>query len=103
MLYNTKYSKGHCGGDTLTNHPNKEEICKKVAASKFGGRNPHARAVVAHNVKTDETLEFDSIQECSDYLHCQTHHAVSKRCGGIIKMLYRDEWEFHYKTCIDQA
>lgn len=29
QIYNTKLEKGKCGGDTLTNHPNYQIICKK--------------------------------------------------------------------------
>ena len=103
QLYNLRFTKGKCGGDTLTDNPNLMKIKQKISDSKRGGKNPQAVPVIAHNVRTGETLMFDSVQECSDALGCQTHDAVSRRCGGIIKKLYHDEWEFHYKTCIDQA
>ncbi|WP_297993255.1 GIY-YIG nuclease family protein [uncultured Clostridium sp.] len=38
--YNTKNSIGKCGGDTLSNHPNKELISKKISNSKIGDKNP---------------------------------------------------------------
>lgn len=38
--YNTKNSIGKCGGDTLSNHPNKELISKKLSESKLGDKNP---------------------------------------------------------------
>lgn len=38
--YNTKDSIGKCGGDTLSNHPNKELISKKLSESKLGDKNP---------------------------------------------------------------
>ena len=38
--YNSKASKGKCGGDTLSNHPNKKAISEKIRASKIGDKNP---------------------------------------------------------------
>lgn len=38
--YNSKNSIGKCGGDTLSNHPNKELISEKIRESKLGDRNP---------------------------------------------------------------
>lgn len=38
--YNTKNTKGKCGGDTLSNHPNKKAISEKLRQSKLGDKNP---------------------------------------------------------------
>lgn len=38
--YNSKNCKGKCGGDTLTNHPNREDICKRISKQKMGDNNP---------------------------------------------------------------
>jgi len=38
--YNSKNSIGKCGGDTLSNHPNREEISNKISKSKLGDKNP---------------------------------------------------------------
>lgn len=38
--YNSKAVKGKCGGDTLSNHPNKEAISEKIRQSKLGDKNP---------------------------------------------------------------
>ena len=38
--YNSKAVKGKCGGDTLSNHPNKEKISEKIRQSKLGDKNP---------------------------------------------------------------
>lgn len=38
--YNSKAVKGKCGGDTLSNHPNKTTISEKIRQSKLGDKNP---------------------------------------------------------------
>lgn len=38
--YNSKSKQGKCGGDTLSNHPNRKLICEKIRQSKLGDRNP---------------------------------------------------------------
>ena len=38
--YNSKAVKGKCGGDTLSNHPNKDLISKKISNSKIGDKKP---------------------------------------------------------------
>lgn len=38
--YNSKNSKGKCGGDTLSNHPDIESISQKIRVSKLGDNNP---------------------------------------------------------------
>lgn len=38
--YNSRAVKGKCGGDTLSNHPNKNIISEKIRQSKIGDKNP---------------------------------------------------------------
>lgn len=93
--YNTKNSKGKCGGDTLSNHPNKKEISEKVSESKKRDKNPHSTPVKAKNMKTNEELFFNSMIEAQLYFNLPNHDAISKRCRGKIKVLLND-WAFAY-------
>ena len=98
-LYNTKFEQGKCGGDTLSQHPNKEKISKKISDSKMGAKNPRARTVQATNIKTGEVLIFGSALECVRNLineNSKDHSPVSRRCRGEIKKPYKDEWLFTY-------
>lgn len=94
--YNTKNVIGKCGGDTLTNHPNLEEIKKKISESKLGGKNPNARKVKAINIETLEELEFNSFSECQQCLNIPRHDIIGRRCSGKIKKPYLDKWNFCY-------
>ena len=99
QLYNTKFEQGKCGGDTLSQHPNLKEISKKISDSKMGAKNPRAKAVRAENIITGEILEFGSAQECVRCLISETskdHSPVTRRCRGVIKKPYNNEWIFTY-------
>lgn len=93
--YNTKNSIGKCGGDTLTNHPDLENIKKKLSISKNGISNPHHVAVKALNIRTNEELFFQTMKEAQDYFNLPDHTAISKRCRGITKVVWND-WTFAY-------
>ena len=109
--YNTKSSKGKCGGDTLSNHPNREAICEKIRQSKLGdknpmriyggltgerngmygkcgGENPGARKCVAKNYYTGEVLYFDSIQDAKTRLNISSAGMITMRCQGKTKSEY---------------
>lgn len=99
QLYNTKFIQGKCGGDTLSQHPNKAEISKKLSASKMGAKNPRAKAVKATNIKTGEVLEFGSALECVRHIinpNSKDHSPVTRRCRHIIKTPLNGEWTFEY-------
>ena len=98
-LYNSKFTQGKCGGDTLSQHPNKEEISKKISESKMGAKNPRAKTVKAENIKTGEVIIFGSALECVRHLinpNSTDHSPVTRRCRGQIKQLYNNEWKFSY-------
>lgn len=99
QLYNTKFVQGKCGGDTLSMHPDKKEISKKISNSKMGAKNPRAKAVRATNIKTGECFEFGSALECVRIIiNCNSkdHSPVTRRCRGIIKCPLHGEWIFEY-------
>ena len=99
QLYNTKFVQGKCGGDTLSNNPNKAEISKKISASKMGAKNPRAKAVRATNIKTGEQFEFGSALECVRNIinpNSIDHSPVTKRCRHVIKSPLYNEWMFEY-------
>lgn len=95
--YNTKNSKGKCGGDTLTNHPNITEIRRKLSKSKMGSKNPNSHKVKCLNVNTKEELFFNSIKECQNYLNIPRHDIICRRCNKKISCLYNNEWTFAYQ------
>ena len=98
QLYNTKFVQGKCGGDTLSNNPNRAEISKKISASKMGA-NPRAKAVRATNIKTGEQFEFGSALECVRNIinpNSIDHSPVTKRCRHVIKSPLYNEWMFEY-------
>lgn len=94
-LYNTKFSKGKCGGDTLTNNLT-PEISKKISDSKIGSKNPRAKSVKAINIKTGENFVFGSMGECARELSLPDHTCISKRCLGKAKKPYKDIWQFEF-------
>lgn len=116
--YNSKASKGKCGGDTLTNHWNKEAISQKIRESKLGDKNPmrvngglrgerngmygkrgsevaSARKCVAVNKNTYEVKEFECLSHLKKYFNVTTLGMVSSRCAGKTKSDYNG-WYFYY-------
>ena len=114
--YNSKASKGKCGGDTLTNHWNKEAISQKIRESKLGDKNPmringglrgerngmygkrgsevaSARKCVAVNKNTYEVKEFECLSHLKKYFNVTTLGMVSSRCAGKTKSDYNG-WYF---------
>lgn len=94
QLYNTKFIQGKCGGDTLSQHPNREAICKKISDSKMGAKNPRAKTVQAENIITGEIIIFGSALECVRTLinpNSRDHSPVTRRCRGQIKKPYHNE------------
>ncbi|NFO99068.1 hypothetical protein FDC62_12905 [Clostridium botulinum] len=113
--YNSKSTKGKCGGDTLSNHPNKEAISQKIRMSKLGDNNPmrkygglkgqkngmfgksgslnpNAKKVVVIDINTNEYLIFDSMTDVQKYTHITNKSMISSRCKGRTKSPYK-----HYK------
>lgn len=94
--YNSNDRWGKIGGDTLTGHPNLEEISKKISDSKIGGKNPKARKIKAIDVINNKEYIYDSYAECVRELNFTNHTCISKRCLGIITSPYKKQWLFEY-------
>lgn len=122
--YNTKSSKGKCGGDTLSNHPNKEAISKKIRNSKLGDNNPmrksgglkgarngmfgkrgkdtpSARRCVAISKFTNTVIEFETLMDLKNYFSVTTLGMVSMRCRGKTKAHYRGYYFKYYEDYIE--
>lgn len=122
--YNTKSSKGKCGGDTLSNHPNKEAISQKIRLSKLGDKNPmrkngglrgsrngmfgkfgkeapSARKCVALSKLNDEVLTFDTLSDLKNYFQVTTLGMVSSRCSGRTKAAYKGYYFKYYEDYIE--
>lgn len=118
--YNTKAVKGKCGGDTLSNHPNKKAISEKIRQSKIGDKNPmringglkgkrngmyskrgaevhSARRCVAINKETKEVLEFDTLLDIKNHFNVTTLGMVTMRCQGKTKSPYKGYYFKYYE------
>lgn len=130
--YNTRSSKGKCGGDTLTHHPNREVISQKIRESKLGDRNPmringglrgdkngmfgkhgkdapSSRECVAISIDGADVKYFDTLADLQKYFNVTTLGMVSMRCRGRTKspykgyyFKYRDDYE-KSQTTIESA
>ena len=121
--YNSKATKGKCGGDTLTNHPNKEEISEKIRQSKLGDKNPMringglkgerngmfgrtgcnsttARKCVAISEDDKEVLKFDTLSDMKNYFNVTTLGMVTVRCQGKTKSPYKGYYFMYYEDYI---
>lgn len=94
--YNLKSTIGKCGGDTLSQHKNLNEIKTKISCSKKLGNNPNSTKIKAHNIVSNVVKQYDSIKECQLDLNIPRHDIICRRCRGIIKKPYNNEWEFNY-------
>lgn len=94
--YNEKISLGKCGGDTLTNHFNIEEISQKLSASKQKSKNPNSVPIIAYNVKNGAKILYWSFKECQEALNIPRHDIIGRRCRGKITKPYNEEWMFKY-------
>lgn len=94
--YNSNAHKGRIGGDTLSNHPNIDNIKKKIALSKKGSKNPNAKAIKAIDILNNKTYVFQSMAECVEKLGFSSHACISRRCLHKIKSPYKGRWLFEY-------
>ena len=123
--YNSKAVKGKCGGDTLSNHPNKEIISEKIRQSKLGDKNPmringglkgerngmfgkrgkehhNSKKCVSISVDNPKDIKFfDSIRELQKYHNVTTDTMVSLRCNGKTKSPYKGYYFKYYEDYIE--
>lgn len=94
--YNINNDGKKCGGDTLSSHPDKDNIYKKISKSVMGGKNHKAQAVRAINVITDETFEYECLQDCVKDLDLKTHKNITRITLNGKKTPYKGTWMFKY-------
>lgn len=123
--YNTKANKGKCGGDTLSNHPNKHFISEKIRQSKIGDKNPmringglkgekngmfgkrgkdnsNSKKCVSIAVDNpDYVMIFNSIRELQKYHNVTTDTMVCFRCNGRTKSPYKGYYFKYYEDYIE--
>ena len=110
--YNVKHSKGKNGGDTLSDHPNREDIVKKISESKMGDKNPmringglkgerngmfgkngimnpNHRGCKLIDEETKSEIEFDSMADCQRYLGCKSMSPIFNRCNHLTNSVYK--------------
>ena len=119
--YNTKDSIGKCGGDTLSEHENIEEIREKIRQSKLGDKNPmrihgglhgsrngmygktgknnpFAKRCKAISVDGSDVKYFDTLTDLKDYFNVTTLGMVTMRCKGKTKSPYKG---YYFRYCED--
>lgn len=92
--YNINNSGNKCGGDTLSNHPNKKEISKKISDTKLGENNPRARKIKAIDIIENKEYIFNSVMDCVRELNFTNHSCITKRANGLILKPYKNKWNF---------
>ena len=95
-MYNTRFTKGKVGGDTLTGHPDLARIGKLISEKVTGGLNHQAKGVQSYDIQTGETMVFGSMSECARALGFSNIVGISRRCNGEYKKPYLDRWDFTY-------
>lgn len=119
--YNSKDSIGKCGGDTLSEHQNLDEIKEKIRQSKLGDKNPmkiygglhgprngmygkngklnpFAKRCKAVSLDGSDTKYFDTLTELQQYFNVTTLGMVTMRCRGKTKSPYNG---YYFRYCED--
>lgn len=117
--YNSKKSIGKCGGDTLSEHKNIEEIKEKIRQSKMGDKNPmrkygglhgarngmygkngklnpFAKACKAVSIEGTDVKYFDTLTELQKHFGVTTLGMVTMRCKGKTKSPYNG---YYFRYC----
>lgn len=94
--YNTINSGFKNGGNTYINNPNKNEIIDKLSKSKIGCKNPMSRKIKSININTNETKNFNSLEDCVRYYGFSGHQGISRRLNKKVKTPYLNTWLFEY-------
>lgn len=112
--YNSKSSKGKCGGDTLSNHQNKKQICEKLRVSKLGDNNPmriygglkgskngfSRKCVAIPVINPAKVLIFDTITDCQKHFNIKSMTSIRRRCNGVTKSPYEGFNFMYYEDYI---
>ena len=117
--YNSKDSIGKCGGDTLSEHQNINEIKEKLRQSKLGDKNPmriygglhgsrngmygkngklnpFAKRCKAVSADGSDIKYFDTLTELKEYFNVTTLGMVTMRCRGKTKSPYNG---YYFRYC----
>lgn len=117
--YNSKKSKGKCGGDTLSNHKNILEIKHKISQSKIGDKNPmringglkgerngmfgkrgkeapSSRRCVVINKHSMEIKVYDTCTDVKNKFNIKALSMVTNRCSGNVKSDYKGYYFKYY-------
>ena len=121
--YNSKATKGKGGGDTLSNHPNKEIIREKIRQSKLGDKNPmriygglkgerngmygkygelnpYARKIVALNKDKSLYKIYGSLSDAKRDLNVTSLGMICNRLKGRVKSDYKGFYFMYYEDYI---
>ena len=95
-VYNSYYGGFSSGGDTLSEHPDLENIKKKLRKAKLGGDNPMSTKFKCIDLETGKEYLFDSMADCQRKMDIPRHDIISRRCRGKIKKPYQNRYMFEY-------
>ena len=97
--YNETAAEEKSGGNTYRSKTEEEikDIAEKISKTKMGGLNINATGVKCRSIKTGEELHFNSQADMQRFFKASNHIFISRRCRGIIKKPYLDEWEIAYE------
>ena len=96
--YNETDAIYKCGGNTYMSKTNEEmkSISEKIKNFKIGSKNPNSRRIKVKNVKTNEELFFDTVNDCRLYFSEEHHRFISTRVNHVTKSLYKGLWNISY-------
>lgn len=97
--YNSSDARCRSGGNTYRGKSEAEmaAIKAKIAATKFGGKNPNARKVKILDTFTNEIFHFETAQQATDYLGESQHARITERCSGKTRTLLNGRYNIAYE------
>ena len=96
--YNETDAMYKCGGNTYKSKSEEEmlEIKNKIRVTKLGGLNHNSKKVKMIDIVLNESMIFNSQQECADYLKLSSHMPISRRCRKVAPELLYGRYKFEY-------
>lgn len=92
-------TSGGDGGNTYLNKTTEEmdKIKEKLRKANFGRKNGMAKPIKALNVKTNEIIHFNTLNEALIYFNVKQKGIFTCRCNGESKYYWNNTWNFAYE------
>ena len=94
--YNINFECNKCGGDTLSHNNNLDNIRQKLSNGKMLENNPNSTKIKMIDIINNTEENFNSMKECQEKYNISRHDIISKRCCGVIKKPYLNQFMFEY-------